>query len=134
MLADAMFDFSLAAGLRPSYRALERGGPRKRTTYTLHFTAGQESRVVDGEVFYRVANRFRDRLSVPVYNLEVAGEHTYVAELVGVHNCLKGYDEYAFVSNFRPRPPAQAVWVVTPEHGITFNTRVFVADRRAEGW
>jgi hypothetical protein len=48
--------------------------------------------------------------------------------------CLKGYDEYAYVSNFEPEPPQQALWVTTPEHGITFSAPVFVLDRKAEGW
>jgi UDP-2,3-diacylglucosamine pyrophosphatase LpxH len=48
--------------------------------------------------------------------------------------CLKGYDEWAFVSNFEPEPPQQALWITTPEHGITFSAPVFVQDRAGEGW
>ena len=48
--------------------------------------------------------------------------------------CLKGYDEFAYVSNFEPEPAQQALWITTPEHGITFSAPVFVQDRRAEGW
>jgi len=51
-----------------------------------------------------------------------------------VGNCLKGYDEYAYVSNFEPSPPAQSLWLTTPEHGITVSSPVFVMDRREEGW
>jgi len=51
-----------------------------------------------------------------------------------VGGCLKGYDEYAYVSNFEPEPPQQALWITTPEHGITFQAPVFVGDREAEGW
>jgi predicted phosphodiesterase len=51
-----------------------------------------------------------------------------------VGGCLKGYDEYAYVSNFEPEPPQQSLWITTPEHGITFQAPVFVGDREAEGW
>lgn len=47
---------------------------------------------------------------------------------------LKGMDEYAFVSNFEPEPPQQALWITTPERGITFSAPVFVSNRKDEGW
>lgn len=51
-----------------------------------------------------------------------------------VNGALKGYDEYAAVSNFSPERAQQALWVVTPEHGVTFNAPVLVTDRASEGW
>lgn len=51
-----------------------------------------------------------------------------------VNGSLKGYDEYAAVNNFRPEPAQQALWLVTPEHGVTVTAPVLVADRAAEGW
>jgi hypothetical protein len=51
-----------------------------------------------------------------------------------VGGCLKGYDEYSYISNFPPEPPQQALWITTPEHGITFQAPVFVQVRKAEGW
>lgn len=51
-----------------------------------------------------------------------------------VNGSLKGYDEYAAVSNFVPERAQQALWVVTPEHGTTFQAPVLVEDRKAEGW
>jgi hypothetical protein len=51
-----------------------------------------------------------------------------------VGGCLKGYDEYAYVSNFEPEPPQQALWITTPEHGITFSAPVLVSDRKQEKW
>ena len=48
--------------------------------------------------------------------------------------CGIGYNEYAYVNNFEPEPPQCALWLTTPEHGITINAPVFVADRQAEGW
>lgn len=51
-----------------------------------------------------------------------------------VNGSLKGYDEYAFVSNFGFEPPQQALWLTTPEHGITITMPILVGDRKAEGW
>lgn len=53
--------------------------------------------------------------------------------LIGV-GCTVGYDEYAFVNNMEPEPPQCALWLTSPEHGITINAPVFVMDRAAEGW
>lgn len=51
-----------------------------------------------------------------------------------VNGSLKGWDEYAAVSNFAPERAQQFLGAVTPEHGLTFTTPVFVDDRKAEGW
>ena len=51
-----------------------------------------------------------------------------------VGGCLKGYDEWAYVNNFESEPPQQALWITTPERGITFSAPVFVMDRKSEGW
>lgn len=51
-----------------------------------------------------------------------------------VGDTLKGYDEYAAVSNFPYAPPSQELMVVAPEHGIVANAPVYVQDRQAEGW
>ena len=51
-----------------------------------------------------------------------------------VNGSLKGYDEYAAVSNFRPERAQQALWLVTPEHGVTLSAPVFVVDRKTEKW
>lgn len=48
--------------------------------------------------------------------------------------CGVGYGEYAYVNNFEPEPPQCALWLTTPQHGITINAPVFVCDRAAEGW
>jgi hypothetical protein len=37
---------------------------------------------------------------------------------------LKGYDEYAFRSNFSYQPPMQALWITHPEKGVTFQMPV----------
>lgn len=51
-----------------------------------------------------------------------------------VNGSLVGYGEYAAVSNFRPERPQQAMWLVTPEHGITVSAPILVADRAKEKW
>jgi hypothetical protein len=51
-----------------------------------------------------------------------------------VNGSLKGYDEYAYTSNFGYEPPQQALWLMTPEHGITWRAPVLCQDRAAEGW
>lgn len=51
-----------------------------------------------------------------------------------INGSLVGYDEYAFVNNFGFEPPAQACWLMTPEHGRTWCAPIYPADRAAEGW
>lgn len=51
-----------------------------------------------------------------------------------MNGSLKGYDEYAYVSNFEYEPPQQAMWLTTPENGITMTAPVLVLDRAKEGW
>jgi len=43
-----------------------------------------------------------------------------------VNGSLKGYDEYAYQSNFPFEPPRQALWLTHPEHGITFSAPILV--------
>lgn len=58
---------------------------------------------------------------------------TYGPEFI-VNGSLKGFDEYAFTSNFSYEPPAQAAWLMTPEHGKTWTAPILPADPVAEGW
>jgi hypothetical protein len=51
-----------------------------------------------------------------------------------INGSLKGYDEYAFGSNFAYEPAQQAFAVITPEHNVTFETAIYAEDRKAEGW
>jgi hypothetical protein len=51
-----------------------------------------------------------------------------------VNGSLKGYDEYAMVSNFSFEQPQQAAWLMVPEHGKTWTAPIFCQDREAEGW
>ncbi len=47
--------------------------------------------------------------------------HSLVLGVRGLlgNGSLKGYDEYAFVSNFDYEPPQQALWLVQPRVGVT---------------
>ena len=51
-----------------------------------------------------------------------------------VGGTMKGYDEYAYLGNFDYEPANQALWLTTPEHGITFPVQVFCQDKESEGW
>ena len=50
-----------------------------------------------------------------------------------VNGSMKGYDEYAYVSNFSFEQPQQALAIVVPEKGITIQAPIFCLDRKAEG-
>jgi hypothetical protein len=51
-----------------------------------------------------------------------------------VNGSLKGYDEYAMVSNFAYEQPQQALALITPERGITIQAPIFCMDRKKEKW
>jgi hypothetical protein len=51
-----------------------------------------------------------------------------------VNGSLKGWDEYAAISNFQFEQPQQALAIVTPEHNVTIQAPVFCVDRKREGW
>lgn len=51
-----------------------------------------------------------------------------------INGSLVGYDEYAAVSNFGYQAPAQALWLMTPEHGRTWMAPILPSDRKREGW
>lgn len=54
--------------------------------------------------------------------------------LYTVNGALKGVDEYAWQGNFGLEPPQQAMFLVTPEHGITIRCPILVGDKSQEGW
>lgn len=47
---------------------------------------------------------------------------------------MKGYDEFAFGLNLRPENARQALWLTTPERGMTMAMPVELQDREKEGW
>lgn len=51
-----------------------------------------------------------------------------------VNGALVGYSEFSAVNNFKPERAQQAMWLVTPENGVTLSAPVFVDDPAAEGW
>ena len=70
------------------------------------------------------------------YDYAVMGHfHTYV---IGsnwlINGSMKGFDEYASISNFGFEVPQQAMWITTPERGVTWHFVVQPADRKYEGW
>jgi hypothetical protein len=48
-----------------------------------------------------------------------------------VNGSLKGFDEYAYASNFGFEMPQQALWVTHPTEGITFRMEVHLEDKRS---
>ena len=82
-LAWGMFHIAPASGYWPSLARLKKGGRRKSDSYTVHLNTGQNVIVVDGEVFFKVAERYESSGEFDVYDLEVSGEHTYCVEGAG---------------------------------------------------
>lgn len=86
----------------------------------------------------RMVARKRTRYSQQPFDLVVMGHwhQLIMAPTQGliVNGSLKGYDEYAALHNFSPEPAQQAMWLVTPEHKVTWSAPVFVTDRAKEGW
>lgn len=61
--------------------------------------------------------------------------HQYVhSQGITVNGSLKGWDEFAFGMNFQYEAPSQAMFIVTPERGVTWPVQIFVQDRKKEGW
>ena len=71
----------------------------------------------------------------PYDHLVLGHFHSYMT-LPGltVNGSLKGFDEYAAISNFSFQEPMQACWVTTPERGVTWQTSVQPSDRKREKW
>lgn len=61
--------------------------------------------------------------------------HQYVhGQGLIINGSLKGYDEFAKGHGFQPERPQQALWTVTPEHGVTMAAPIFCGDPKSEGW
>lgn len=82
-------------------------------------------------------SRRNQRLGHP-YDLMAIGHFHQFMSLPGkgllVNGAAKGYDEYAFISNFEPELAQQAFWLTTPEHGVTFSAPILCQKREEEGW
>lgn len=51
-----------------------------------------------------------------------------------VNGTMKGLDEHAFSKRYLPERPSQAMWITTPENGLTFSMPILCQDAVAEGW
>lgn len=51
-----------------------------------------------------------------------------------INGSLKSYDEYAYLNSFSYEVPQQALALISPDKGITFQAPVFCQDRKREGW
>lgn len=51
-----------------------------------------------------------------------------------VGGTMKGLDEHSYIGNYDFEPANQAMWIATPEHGVTFPMQVWCQDRKREGW
>lgn len=58
----------------------------------------------------------------------------FIKEGLITGGCLKGPDEYSMGRGFAPSEASQELFLVSPEHGVTFNAPIFVTDRAADGW
>ena len=69
------------------------------------------------------------------YDYMVMGHwHQYaMAKSLIINGSLKGYDEYAYQSNFDFEPPQQAFWVTDPKHGKTISAPIRCKSK-SEGW
>ena len=69
------------------------------------------------------------------YDIMLMGHHhTYVAlQNVICGGSIVGYSEYAKVNDFPYEPPTQAMFVVHPDHGITFNLPAYLGESK-KGW
>lgn len=58
----------------------------------------------------------------------------FVGKGLIMNGSMKGYDEFAYTKRYEPERPSQAMWITTPENGLTFSMPIFCADPEAEGW
>lgn len=69
------------------------------------------------------------------YDYMIMGHWHQLAFLRGliVNGSVKGYDEYAYVSNFRFEPPRQAFWITDADDGVTITAPIHV-QAKDEQW
>lgn len=61
------------------------------------------------------------------FDLFIGGHwhHEHFGDDFIINGTIKGYDEYALGHKFKNRPPGQAMFTVTPEHGIGWRNMVW---------
>lgn len=115
--------------------------------YETHFTLehGQKFRGGDGQVgalgpikrgvlrkkhqTQAVHKPFDIMLLGHFHQLVVAPGQGFIA-----NGALKGYDEYARGEHYVAEPAQQALFLVSPQHGVQASMPVLVSDRKDEGW
>ena len=80
--------------------------------------------------------RKRDAQAGNDWDILVMGHwhHSYFLHDLIVGGSVIGYDEYAYTSNFPMEQPLSALWLTTPERGVTAYYPVQLMDRDQEGW
>lgn len=75
------------------------------------------------------------KLDKPFDTMWLGHFHQYIAgNGIVMNGALKGYDDYAYGLKFLPELPVQALAVITPQHGVSWQTPVFCSKREEEGW
>jgi hypothetical protein len=108
-LALGMFDIAHALGKLPAISRRE-GKPNKgalvrQASWEVHCQNDPPEKVFrsqqdDKHVWRRMAGIEMEEFSGPVYNMEVEGDNSYVAEGIGVHNCT-GFGTRTLMRRFR---------------------------------
>ena len=110
-LAMDMYAIGQALGLRPAIELLRRGKPgsaaaSRRESWRITVSAGDlsnRSRQDASHVWRKVVGLEHEDWAGFVYNIEVEGDHSYVAEGVGVHNCV-GFGVSRLATHLNRRP------------------------------
>jgi hypothetical protein len=92
-LALAMYRIAQALGKSPtisvSAPSLNRHAATRRVRWEVGIADGAHARVDDDGVWRKVVGLEHEEWAGFVHNLEVGGDHSYIAEGVGVHNCVE---------------------------------------------
>lgn len=143
-LIEQLHDLAMSCGYCPTLFKLSKGGPRKQDSYSLGFggddagdlaarmgqpyppCADLPRRIlrVGGQAFREITHAWTEYYSGPVFNLEVESDHSYTANGLSVHNCMKGADEFTLSAGFRPAPAGQTMFGMHEDHGITHRWRL----------
>lgn len=80
--------------------------------------------------------RRKDAAAGRYWNKIVLGHfhQSYFLKEIIVGGSVCGYDEHASDNNYAPEPAEAALWLNTPERGVTGYMPVHLEDRKAEGW
>ncbi len=94
-LANNMFDIAQGLGLRPAFRSIEpqvnRYAARRVRAWEVAVRAKGDNwrnEMDDDHAWRKVKGLDEEDYKGPVFNIEVEGDNSYVAEGIGVHNCF----------------------------------------------